>query len=226
MNSKVYIKSYKNGLTVYLDASCEFSDILDETISKFRESRDFFKGGKIAVSYEGRILSASEEKALTAAIEEAADLTVLYIIGKDEETDSSYKKAVDRPIPERRDDALYARFYYGNIRKDDKIESDCSVVIVGDIEPGAKVSAKGNIIVMGGLYGTAVCEAESDSYKYFVAALHLSAEKVMISGLRYHSKEKARWVVRPKMSPKLLYVSDNAIVAENITLEAFQNLNR
>ncbi|MBR5896380.1 MAG: hypothetical protein IKZ39_02040, partial [Lachnospiraceae bacterium] len=63
-----------------------------------------------------------------------------------------------------------------------------------------------------------------DIYKYFVAAMNLSAEKVMIGGHRYYSKEKARWVVRPKMSPKLLYVSGNDIVAENITLEALQNL--
>ena len=224
MNSKVYIKSYKNGLTVNLDSACDFNEILDELIKKFRESRDFFKGGKIAVSYEGRRLSASEEKALTAAIEEAADLTVLYIIGKDEETDTNYKKAVDRPIPARSDDALYGRFYYGNLKKDDKIESDCSVVIIGDVEPGAKVYAKGNIIVMGGLYGTAVSEASDTSEKYFVAALNLSAEKVMISGIRYHSKEKARWVVRPKMTPKLLYVSNDTVVSENITLEAFKNL--
>ena len=226
MNSKVYIKSYKNGLTVNLDSNCEFTEILGELITKFRESRDFFKGGKIAVSYEGRVLSSGEEKALTAAIEEAADLSVLYIIGKDEETDLNYKKAVDKPINDKPDDALYARFYYGNIRKDTIIDSDCSVVIVGDIEPGAKVTAKGNIIVMGGLYGTAVSEGDSDSYKYFVATLNLSAEKVMISGLRFHSKEKARWVVRPKMSPKLLYVSDKQIVAENITLDAFQKLCR
>ena len=224
MNSKVYIKSYKNGLTVYLDSACEFTEILDETINKFRESRDFFKGGKIAVSYEGRTLSVGEEKALTAAIEEAADMTVLYIIGKDEETDLNYKKAVDRPIPQRSDDALYARFYYGTIKKGTKIESDCSVGIVGDIEPGAKVYAKGNIIVMGGLYGTAVCEAEDDTCKYFVATLNLSAEKVMIGALRYYSKEKARWVVRPKMTPKLLYVSNGEIVAENITLDVFKNL--
>ena len=224
MNSKVYIKSYKNGLTVNLDSSCDFNEILGELIKKFRESRDFFKGGKIAVSFEGRKLSSSEEKALTAAIEEAADLTVLYIIGKDEETDTNYKKAVDRPIPVRSDDALYGRFYYGNIKKNDKIESDCSVVIIGDVEPGAKVYAKGNIIVMGGLYGTAVSEASDTSEKYFVAALNLSAEKVMISGIRYQSKEKARWVVRPKMTPKLLYVSNDTIVSENITLEAFKNL--
>ena len=224
MNSKVYIKSYKNGLTVNLDAECPFTEILDEIIRKFRESRDFFKGGQIAVSYEGRKLAPGEERALTAAIEEAADVTVLYIIGKDEESDPNFKKAVDRPIPHREDDALYARFYYGNVRKDDKIESDCSVVIVGDVEPGAKVYAKGNIIVLGGLYGTAVSEATTDIYKYFVAAMNLSAEKVMIGGHRYYSKEKARWVVRPKMSPKLLYVSGNDIVAENITLEALQNL--
>ena len=47
MNSKVYIKSYKNGLTVNLDTECLFTEILDEIIRKFRESRDFFKGGQI-----------------------------------------------------------------------------------------------------------------------------------------------------------------------------------
>ncbi|MBP5152172.1 MAG: septum site-determining protein MinC, partial [Lachnospiraceae bacterium] len=71
MSSLVVIKSISNGLKVFLDKNADFDSICRELSTKISESRGFFKGAKIAVSFEERTISFEEEKRLIDAMEEA-----------------------------------------------------------------------------------------------------------------------------------------------------------
>ena len=53
MRNAVIIKSFQNGISVYLNEEIPFLDLLDEVVFKFRESRNFFKNAKMAISLEG-----------------------------------------------------------------------------------------------------------------------------------------------------------------------------
>ena len=44
-------------------------------------------------------------------------------------------------------------FYKGTLRSGQVFESDGSVVVLGDVNPGGKVVAKGSVIVLGSLKG-------------------------------------------------------------------------
>lgn len=222
MNSNVLIKSFSNGLKVFLDPECSFLELSKEVKDKFEESKGFFKGAKTAISFEGRKLSFEEEKTLTGIIEQAGGLSVLCIVGKDEETSQNFIKVVDRPIPKVVDDSLYGKFYYGTLRKNSKIVSNDSVIVVGDVEPGASITAKGNIVVIGGLYGTAVISEYDESKKYFIAAMDVNAEKILIGDYRYFSKEKPKWVVKPKMTAKMFYVDNNQVCLDVIGKDVLQ----
>lgn len=224
MNSNVYIKSYANGLKVFLEENCSFDEILKETKEKFVESRNFFKGERIAISFEGRALSCDEEKALTTLIEESAEMTILYILGKDDENNRNFLKAVERPVPGPLDDSVFGKFYYGNLKKNMIIESEHSVIVVGDVEPGARIIANGNVIILGGLYGSVFITGCDETADYFLAALDVSAEKIMIGDYSYFSKEKPKWVVKPKMIPRIAYVSNNQVVLENVSKETINEL--
>ena len=46
------------------------------------------------------------------------------------------------------------QFYKGSLQKGDVLESEASIVIIGDVCHGARVIAKGNVIVLGVLNGT------------------------------------------------------------------------
>ena len=41
------------------------------------------------------------------------------------------------------------QFYRGDLHRGESIESEASIVIIGDVRHGARVAAKGNIIVLG-----------------------------------------------------------------------------
>ena len=58
------------------------------------------------------------------------------------------------------------KFHRGSLRNGQKIEFDGSVVVVGDVNPGAEIKATGNIIVLGQLKGMAHagCKGMTDAF--------------------------------------------------------------
>lgn len=44
MKNAVIVKSFQNGLILYLDKEIEFEELLEEAAAKFKESERFFKG--------------------------------------------------------------------------------------------------------------------------------------------------------------------------------------
>ena len=61
MSELVTIKSSHSGIELRLNAELPFPDLLKAVEEKFRQSADFFKNAKMAVSFSGRTLSISEE---------------------------------------------------------------------------------------------------------------------------------------------------------------------
>ena len=57
MKNAVIIKSFPNGLTIFLDSELPFSQLLEEIAMKFSESANFFKDASMVLSFEGRELT-------------------------------------------------------------------------------------------------------------------------------------------------------------------------
>ena len=68
MSQTVIIKSNKYGINLVLDPDINFDELLSAIIGKFEESEKFFKNAKMAISFEGRKLSAEEEQKIIDAI--------------------------------------------------------------------------------------------------------------------------------------------------------------
>ena len=56
MKNAVIVKSFRNGLTLYLDSDLDFGQLLEEVAGKFNESKEFFSDASVAVSFEGAVL--------------------------------------------------------------------------------------------------------------------------------------------------------------------------
>lgn len=219
MNSPVIIKSFQNGISVILDEELSFDELLSEVAFKFRESAAFFGEAKMAVSFEGRLLSEKEEKRLVKTISHNSRLNIVCLVGRDEERNQTFLKAIQQV--DRRDDNE-GQFYKGTLKNGDTLEVDSSIVIVGDVNPGARVVAKKDIIIIGGLYGEAYAGADGDE-THFITALEMSPEKIKIGDFKYHTKEKAKWSIRPKIQPKIAYVKDGRVLVEPLTKELRTN---
>ena len=97
------------------------------------------------------------------------------------------------------------------------IETDESIVIVGDVLPGCSVISAKNIIVLGGLYGEAFAGGNGKEGAYIVA-LEMEPERLKIGDFKYKSSGKtARWGIRPKVQPKIAHVKKQKIVFDALT---------
>lgn len=216
MRENVMIKKFPNGITLFLNNEIEFDFLLTEIADKFKQNRNFFRDAKMALALEGRSFTEEEERAIINTIHESSEIRILCLVGKNEATNKTFVKAVQKI--EMHDIDNIGKFYRGTLKNSQKIETDSSIVILGDVYPGSSVTATKDIIILGGLYGEAYAGAGGED-GHFIAALEMSPEKIKIGDFRYRAKEKTRWTIKPKVQPEIAYVKGGQIVREPITKE-------
>lgn len=223
MKNAVIIKSYQNGIAIYLDQEMEFEQLLTEVALKFQESGHFFKDMKVAISFEGRNLTEQEERLLVQTIAGNSSLNIICVVGKDPETDDIFQRAVEE-FQDGWDPESSGHFYRGSLKNGEMLESESSIIVVGDVEPGACVISTKDIVVLGALYGSAYAGGNG-SAKHYIAALEMSPQKLKIGDFKYKSKEKSRWSLRSKkIQPQIACVQEKHIVLEPITNELLNGL--
>ena len=224
MKNTVIIKSFPNGIVLHLDPEPEFEELLLDTAVKFRESKGFFKDARMALSIKGRKLTEIEEKQILTVISENSDVHILCIVSEDEETDKKFVKAISQSdFSESSETGSEGQFYKGTLKNGQVLETESSIVILGDVYPWSTIVSAKDIIVLGGLYGEAYAGGNGGTGHY-VAALEMSPEKLKIGDFKYDSKEKARWGIKPKIQPKIAYVRNEKIVMDSLTKELLSDL--
>ena len=167
MGNSVIIKGNKYGIVVVLDENTDFESLKAELADKFKNASKFFDKANMAVSFEGRKLSSKEEKECLNIISDNSDLNIVCVIDNDEMREKYFKKAVEEKLEEL--SAHTGQFYKGTLRSGQILESESSIIVLGDVNPGAKVIAKGNIIILGSLKGNAYAGANGNEDAFVVA---------------------------------------------------------
>lgn len=222
MKNLIVIKSFQNGISIHMDAQADFEDVLQEIAVKFQNARSFFKDIKVALSLEGRSLSSEEEKQIIHAINANSDVQIICLVGKDEESNKGIIKALKRVETEKEE--YNGRFHRGSLFNGQTLETEGSVVIIGNVEKGASVIASKDIIVIGGLFGEAYAGAAGNE-SHFVAALKFEPQRCKIGDVKMTgAKEKGGlFANKNKFVPQIAYVKNDEIQVENITKELLEN---
>lgn len=225
MNNSVIIKSYKGGIAVYLDEEMDFEQLVKEVQAKFRDNARFFGNMRVAVSFEGRELTSRQENRLVDAISCNSDLHVVCVVGKDREKEKRFMETLDafeRYFPKA--DQNNGQFYRGNLSNGQILETEGSIVIIGDVAPGCSVISTKDIIVIGRLLGSAYAGGNG-SDEHFVVALEMSPQKLKIGDFKYKTKEKSRWQARTKKGqPQIAFVKNDEVQMQTITNELLNEL--
>ena len=196
MSQAVVIKSNKYGINLVLDKTMPFRELLVAIKEKFLESEKFFKDAKMAISFEGRELTQEEEYQIIETITENTSISIICIVDNDESHADLVKQQIDAYY-----DSVSGRegeFYRGTLRSGQVLESVSSVVIVGDVNPGAKIISQGNIVVLGALKGNAYAGAAGDS-NCFIVALEMIGD--ILAKSPDHKKMKPRRLRRKEKTP-------------------------
>lgn len=224
MKNAVIIKSFPNGLSIFLDSEISFSQLLEEIALKFSESANFFKDASMVLSFEGRVLSDQEERQIVDTISANSRLNIVCIMGKDEETDRNFVRALQQFSFHQEVMENAGQFYKGTLKDGQILETENSIIVLGDVYPGACVISSKDIVVLGGLYGQAYAGGNGED-GHFVVALEMSPEKLKIGDFKYKTSEKqSKWSIKPKIQPKIAFVNDARVKIEPITKELLNDL--
>lgn len=216
MKEAVLIKSFPNGIALHLDAEMPLEDLLQEIGYKFSEARAFFGTATMALSIEGRSVSPAEEIRILDTVRENSDLHIICLVGKDESTNKNFIKALAH-MEKKMNDNEDGQFFKGSLKNKEVLETENSIIILGDVDKGSAVISSKNIIILGSLYGEAYAGGNGRKGA-FVAALEMEPERIKIGDFKYKSTAKAKWSgMRSKTQPKIAYVKNERIVFEPLT---------
>jgi septum site-determining protein MinC len=117
-------------------------------------------------------------------------------------------------------------FYRGTLRSGQSIEFASSIVVMGDVNPGAKVVAKGNIIVIGSLKGAAYAGVNGNANS-FIIALDMDPMQLRIGNLYARSPDSKGFLKRRKQTVQqmqIAYVENENIYIEPINRQVLNNI--
>ena len=224
MKNPVIIKSFPNGLSLFLDDEMDFEELLTEIAQKFREAAHFFKDASMGLSFEGRKLTDEEERRIIKVISMNSSLNIVCVIGKDDETNQQFVKALKRLTDHQHEMENAGQFYKGTLKDGQTLETENSIIVMGDVYPGSSIISGKDIVILGGLFGYAHAGGGGTN-NHFVVALEMSPEKLKIGEFKYKTTEKqSRWSIKPKVQPKIAYVKNGQVVIEAITKELLNDL--
>lgn len=216
MKDKVLIKSFPSGISIYLDKEAPFDEISKEISEKFECAKTFFGDARMALSIEGRQLSLDEEKEILDIIHQKTELTIVCLIGKQDDTEKLFIKALAEITTHMPDDSSEGQFYKGTLKNNQILETERSIVVLGDVYPGSTIVSAKDIVILGGLYGEAY--AGGDGLEgHYVFALEMSPEKLKIGDFKYRPKGNPKWGIKPKVQPKIAFVKNKSIQIEGLT---------
>jgi septum site-determining protein MinC len=219
MQPNVEIKGIRDGLLINLGDG-EWDAVKASLLDHIDHQTEFLQDARIAIDVGNHILKAVELSRLRDAISERG-LTLWAVISNSPTTEQTAQTLglatrLSKPRPERDMHSLDTTIQGGEpavlvkrtLRSGYSLVFPGHIVIIGDVNPGAQVTAGGNIIVWGRLRGVVHAGAEGDE-KAIVCALDLTptqlriAEKIAIPPKR-----------RGKPQPEIASLQDGQVVAE------------
>ena len=207
-NDGIVIKGNKEGINTQIDISkfADFEDMLMNLIKKLSKGKHFYKGTTLILKIDLKAITRKNVQTLKEVLLNQIELKdiVLEDIEKNIEKDEEKDKKVFSGVYEGK-----TRFIRKAVRGGQCINYPGNIVIIGDVNSGAEVSAAGNVIVLGTLKGK-VSAGTNGNTKAFIAAFSLQPELLKIAKCMAMSPDDTG---KPKY-PELAKIKDGIIIVE------------
>lgn len=210
MQNSVVIKGSKSGMTVILHPDPSFEELYEAVAVKFRESARFWGSVQMTLSIEGRTLSPVEELRIVDAITENSQIQILCLIDTDGERIARSEKALTERLMEL--SGRTGQFFRGDLARGDVLESEASIVVIGDVAQGARVIARGNVVILGTLNGSVHAGAGGNE-SAVITALEMAPTLLRIGNFQTTSKDKGKRLGR---GPMVASVSGESILVSSV----------
>lgn len=219
MQSKFEIKGLRDGLLVTLSDGL-WTEVSDALIEQIEARAEFFQGARLALDVGNTILHVVELSQLRDRLSEHG-VTLWAVVSNSPTTEQTaqvlglatrlVKIKPEAPIKTDQID-----FYENDtgilvqrtLRSGVKLQYAGHITLIGDVNPGAEIIARGNVIVWGRMRGVVHAGAEGDE-SAIVCALDLSPTQLRIAGHIATTPQR-----RGKPQPETARLRDGYVVAE------------
>ena len=140
MSESIVFKLTNEAFYVIIKEEMSFERLKNKLNEKFSNSEDFFNGMKIKTIVTGRDFTDEEFFEVKGIINQNTGF-------EDIEEEKIKFDWSESTITDK------TKFYRGTLRSGSRLEFRGSIVVIGDVNPGAEIIAEDNVIVMGALRG-------------------------------------------------------------------------
>ena len=172
----VSINLRKDEIVIKLDENASQEQITTTLRKKLPELKKLYKDEKTPIRVTGKILKNREIDEIQELIKSKIDVEIDFDMPKSLGL-SSIKRAFDKEIA-----VSETKFHRGSLRSGQKMETEGSLVIIGDVNSGAEVMASDNIVILGALRGLAHAGAKGNKQAIVAAGL-FDAVQVRIANI-------------------------------------------
>ena len=165
MKNCVSINLKKDKIVIKLSDEAKQEELVESLKKKLPELKKLYKNEKTPINVTGKILKNKEIDELQNIIKEKIDVEIEFDSPKTLGL-HSIKNTFDKEIA-----MSETKFHRGSLRSGQKLESEGSLVIIGDVNSGAEVIASDNIIILGTLRGLAHAGAKGNKQAIIAAGL-------------------------------------------------------
>lgn len=175
MREDIVFKGINGEVQLYLNETADFESILEQLRLKLLSASSFFNPGTVVKLPPGLGLKSEQKERLTDILSE-------HGLSCEETKPARREKTVDRSRVKCCGAQVDALVVNKTLRSGQKVVYDNTVVVVGDVNPGAQVVAGGDIIILGACRGMAHAGAQGDQAAT-ITANRILATQLRIAGL-------------------------------------------
>ncbi len=161
----VSINLKKDKIIIKLNEDTKQEELVECLKKKLPELKKLYKDEKTPINVTGKVLKNKEIEEIQNIIKEKIDVEIEFDSPKTLGL-HGIKKTFEKEIA-----ISETKFHRGSLRSGQKLESEGSIVIIGDVNSGAEVMASDNIIVLGSLRGLAHAGAKGNKQAIIAAGL-------------------------------------------------------
>lgn len=232
MKNTVMIKGTKSGIILVLNPQAEWEALKKEIAAKFHSSARFLGDAQKAISFRGRDLSDEEQQEVLEIIQENCNLQIMCILEESPEKEAQFARALQEKAAASGDSAKKSGllqadsgngfFFKGNLRSGQVLDVETSIIVLGDVNAGAKVISKGNVIILGALKGN-VFAGSAGNVDAFVVALDMKPVQIRIADTIARSPDESPKKTKEREA-KIAFWEDGNIYIEPLDKDVFGDI--
>ena len=199
MKACINISMKKDQVIIKIDDNAEQRDIIANLKKKMIELKNLYQEDKTPILVIGKVLKNKEMEEIQNLVRRFIDVQIEFdspkVLGLHGIKKSFYKEIATSET----------KFHKGSLRSGQRLEFEGSLVIIGDVNPGAEVIAGENIVVLGELRGLAHAGAKGNR-DAVIEAVEIEATQLRIGDIVKEIERNEDEIKKIKTSA---YINDN-----------------